>query len=123
MLPPLYCISILLGPRLSMVLSAYSLPVRPTVTTRMIDADPITIPSIVNRNRALLARKLSTASEMISRNIIVLRALASVLSNDVFSGAGLGTLVVAIRESTPSGIRRLSVWQRCREKQLLVVSC
>ena len=73
------------------------MPVSPTVTTRMIDAEPITMPSIVSRNRALLARKLSTASEMISLNIMVLRALASVVSNDLGSTAGLGVLVVAMK--------------------------
>src|ERR1017187_3989881 len=102
MLPPLYCISILFGPRLEMVSRAYCLPVSPTVTTRMIDAEPMTMPSMVSRNRALLARKLSTASDMISLNIIVLRALASVLSNDFASSAGLGGVVVAIRESIHS---------------------
>jgi len=73
-----------------MVSSAYCLPVIPTVTTRMIDAEPITMPSMVSRNRALLARKLSTASEITSRYIMVLRALASVLSNDFVSSSGFG---------------------------------
>src|ERR1700744_6528227 len=58
----------------------------------MIEADPMTIPSMVSRNRVLLARKLSTASLATSLNIIVDRALASVRSNEL----GLGGLVVAI---------------------------
>src|SRR5271168_4276764 len=75
----------------------------PTVTTRMIDADPMTMPSMVSRKRALLARKLSTASDVTSLKIIVVCALASVLSNDDFvSGTGLGTLVVAMGKSLPS---------------------
>ena len=86
------------------------LPVIPTVTTRMMDAEPMTMPSMVSRKRALLARKLSIASETISLKIMVLPALASVLSKVFFSTAGLGTLVVAISGS----IRRLPVWQRCR---------
>ncbi len=96
MLPPLYCISILLGPRLEMVSMAYCLPVMPTVTTRMMDAEPMTMPSMVSRKRALLARKLSMASETTSLNIMVVRALARVLSKDLGSRAGLGALVVAI---------------------------
>ena len=137
MLPPLYCISILFGPRLEMVSSAYCLPVIPTVTTRMIDAEPMTMPSMVSRNRALLARKLSTASEITSLKIIVVCALASVLSNDFVSSSGLGTIVVAmvhpsvrarrnpifarlivqqrsVRKSVPdTAIRHSSVSQRC----------
>jgi hypothetical protein len=65
----------------------------------MIDADPITMPSIVSRNRALLALKLSIASETISLHIIVLRALASVLSNVLVSVSGLETLVAMIDSS------------------------
>jgi hypothetical protein len=56
----------------------------------------MTMPSMVSRKRALLARKLSTASENISLKIIVLPALANVLSKVPFSTGGLGTLVVAI---------------------------
>jgi hypothetical protein len=56
----------------------------------------MTMPSIVSRNRALLARKLSIASEKISLKSIVLFALASVLSNVLVWVSGLGTLVVAI---------------------------
>jgi hypothetical protein len=77
----------------------------------MMDADPITMPSMVSRKRALLARKLSMASETISLNIMVLLALASVVSNVFGSVAGLGGVVVAIR-SSDSAIRRLSVSQR-----------
>ena len=86
----------LFGPRLEMVSSAYCLPVIPTVTTRMIDAEPMTMPSMVSRKRALLARKLSTASEITSLKIIVVCALASVLSNEFASNSGLGTIVVAM---------------------------
>ena len=50
----------------------------------MIEADPMTMPSMVSRNRVLLARKLSTASLATSLNIIVDRALASVRSNELF---------------------------------------
>src|SRR6202034_3073482 len=78
--PPEYCISTLFGPRPEIASSAYCLPVRHTVATRMIDADPITMPSIVSRNRVLLARKLSKASESVSRNAIVERALRRMLS-------------------------------------------
>ena len=80
-----------------MVSSAYCLPVIPTVTTRMIDAEPITMPSMVSRKRALLARKLSTASESTSLNIMVVFALARVLSKDFSSSSGLRTILVAIR--------------------------
>src|SRR6185312_8725971 len=97
----------------------------------MIDAEPITMPSMVSMKRALLARKLSTASENTSLKMRVERALASVLSNDFVSCSGLGTIVVAIRESylrrslepavisrrnTPQHqlIRRLPARRRCR---------
>src|ERR1035441_6413386 len=113
MLPPLYCISTLLGPRVEMVSTAYCWPVSPTVTTRMMDAEPMIMPSMVSMKRALLARKLSSASETISPKTMVVWALSSVLANVPFSGAGLGTLVVAI-----SLIRHLSVSPRC--VQLLV---
>jgi hypothetical protein len=56
----------------------------------------MTMPSMVSINRALLARKLSTASEITSLKIIVVFALASVLSNDFVSSSGLGTIVVAM---------------------------
>jgi hypothetical protein len=62
----------------------------------MMDAEPMTMPSMVSMKRALLARKLSMASETISPKTMVVWALSSVLSNVLFSGAGLGTLVVAI---------------------------
>ena len=74
----LYCISTRLGPRLLMVSSAYFLPVRPTVTTRMMDADPITMPSMVSRKRTLLARKLSMARCMVSEKTMVVFAEFSV---------------------------------------------
>src|ERR1035437_10905821 len=79
-----------------MVSMAYCLPVSPTVTTRMIDAEPMTMPTIVRMKRALLARKLSTASEKTSLKPIVVFALASVVANDFGSSSGLGTFVVAI---------------------------
>ena len=50
------------------------------------------IPSMVNRKRVLLARKLSTASLTTSLNIMVDRALASVRSKEV----GLERFAVAI---------------------------
>ncbi len=53
MLPPTYCISIMLGPMLAIMLSAYWLPVRPSVATRMMEAEPMTMPSMVSRNRRL----------------------------------------------------------------------
>jgi hypothetical protein len=53
------------------------------VTTRMIDAEPITMPSMVSRNRILLARKLSIASRTTSLKSMVERALASVRSNEL----------------------------------------
>ena len=68
-------------------------------------AEPMTIPSMVSRNRVLLARKLSTASLTTSLNIMVERALASVRSKEV----GLARLVVAITLT----IRRLLESQRC----------
>jgi len=72
--------------------NAYCLPVDPRVATRMMEAEPMTIPNIVSRNRVLLARKLSTASRTTSLNIMVERALAKVRSKEV----GLEGLVVAI---------------------------
>jgi hypothetical protein len=60
------------------MLSAYCRPVSPRVATRMMDADPITMPSMVRRNLVLLAQKLSKARLMVSRNFTVERALASV---------------------------------------------
>jgi hypothetical protein len=65
----------------------------------MMEAEPITMPNMVNRKRALLARKLSIASAKTSLKIIVVWALASVLSNVFDSGSGV--LVVAIREPLP----------------------
>src|SRR5260370_42405030 len=70
----------------------YCLPVDPRVATRMIEAEPITMPSMVRRNRVLLARKLSTASLTTSLNIMVERALASVGSKE----DGVGRFGVAI---------------------------
>ena len=104
-LPPLYCISTLLGPILEMVSRAYCLPVRPRVVTRMMDAEPMTMPSMVSMKRNLLALKLSTARRTISLNIMVERALASVRSKEL----NFGMLVVAIALK----IRLLSVAQRC----------
>ena len=79
-LPPEYCISTLFGPIFEISLRAYSLPVSPTVTTSTIEAEPITMPSIVRRNRTFEARKLSTASVIVSRKASEERALASVAS-------------------------------------------
>jgi hypothetical protein len=59
----------------------------------------MTMPTIVRMKRALLARKLSTASEKTSLKPIVVFALASVVANDLGSSSGLGTFVVAIRGS------------------------
>ena len=89
----------------------------PTVTVRMIEADPITIPSMVSRNRALPDLKLSTASDTISLHIIVERALASVVSKVLASG--LDMLVVAIG----SGIRRLPVSQRFEKRSTYNSGC
>ena len=44
----------------------YCLPVSPMVTTRMTEAVPMTMPSAASAKRALLKRKLSTASFIIS---------------------------------------------------------
>ena len=63
-----------------MVSSAYCLPVRPTVTTRMMDAEPMIMPSMVSRKRTLEARKLSMASRTVSRMAMVAVALARVAS-------------------------------------------
>jgi hypothetical protein len=76
--------------------SAYSVPVNPSVAVRIIDADPITIPSIVNRNRTFEARKLSTARCTVSRKAIVDVALASVRSKLVGVFAGFRGVAVAI---------------------------
>ena len=81
--PPPYCNSILLGPMLVSSSSAYCLPVDPSVATRMMDAEPMTMPSMVSMKRVLLARKLSTASRTTSLNIMVERALARVRSKEV----------------------------------------
>src|SRR5260370_543553 len=105
MLPPLYCISIMLGPMLARRLSAYCLPVSPSVVTRMMEADPMTMPSMVRRKRTLLARKLSTARRATSLNIMVERALARVRSNELSFG---GVMVAMLFR-----IRLLSVSQRC----------
>src|ERR1700734_1155350 len=61
---------------------AYCRPVSPMVATRMTDADPMTMPRAVNANRTLLARKLSSASEIISLSTMICLALASVRAND-----------------------------------------
>ena len=55
----------------------------PNVTTRITDAEPMTMPSIVSINATLLARKLSTASRTTSLNTMVERALARVRSNEL----------------------------------------
>ena len=69
----------------------------------MMEADPMTMPSMVSMNRVLLARKLSTASLTTSLNIIVERALARVRSKEV----DLVTIAIDLT------IRRLPVSQRC----------
>ena len=107
-LPPEYCISIMFGPMLEMRLSAYSLPVRPRVTTSTIEAEPITIPSIVSRNLTLLALKLSKASCSTSLKSIVLRALARVRSNELSLGFSTPRLTLASDES-PSGFGMFAV--------------
>jgi len=86
--PPLYCISTRFGPRLLIVSIAYCRPVNPTVTTRMIDADPMIMPSIVSKNRTLLARKLSIARRIVSENTMVLFAEFSVRSKLLVCVAG-----------------------------------
>ena len=96
MLPPPYCISILLGPMLFNCCKAYWVPVRPSVAVRMMDAEPMTMPSIVSRNRTFEARKLSTARCTVSRNAMVEVALASVRSKLVRVMAGFGEVAVAI---------------------------
>ena len=58
--------------------SAYWRPVRPSVATRMMDAEPMTMPSMVSKKRVLLALKLSSARLTVSRKATVERALASV---------------------------------------------
>jgi hypothetical protein len=59
---------------------AYCLPVRPTVATSTMEAEPMTMPSMVRRKRVLLARKLSKARLMVSRKATVDRALRRVFS-------------------------------------------
>src|ERR1700730_1788951 len=71
----------------------------------MMDAEPMTMPSMVRRKRTLLALKLSTARRTISLNIMVERALARVRSKEL----GFGMLVVAIAFK----IRLLPVSQWC----------
>ncbi len=44
----------------------YCLPVSPTVTTRISDAVPMTMPSAVKMNRSLLVRKVWTATLSVS---------------------------------------------------------
>src|SRR6266702_1712731 len=95
-LPPLYCISIMLGPMLARRLSAYCLPVSPSVVTRMMDAEPMTMPSMVRRKRTLLARKLSTARRATSLNIMVERALARVRSNELNFGGVLVAMLLGL---------------------------
>src|SRR6187402_3160883 len=101
-LPPTYIISLMFGPMLEIRLMAYWRPVRPSVATRIIDAEPMTMPSIVSRNRVLLARKLSNARLMVSRKATVERALRRMLSKErpegrrsarVVGRRGLGMLV------------------------------
>src|ERR1700759_5538455 len=55
----------------------------------MMEAAPITMPSMVSRKRVLLAEKLSSARVTVSRNATVERALRSVLSNDRVDGRKL----------------------------------
>ena len=59
---------------------AYCLPVRPTVATSTMEAEPMTMPSMVRRKRVLLARKLSKARLTVSRKATVERALRRVCS-------------------------------------------
>ena len=68
------------GPMFSSSFIAYCLPVSPIVTTRINEAEPITMPSAVNAKRTLFSRKLSIASIAISRSRMVRLALASVCS-------------------------------------------
>src|SRR5580693_2615497 len=55
----------------------------------MMEAAPITMPSMVSRKRVLLALKLSSASVTVSRKATVERALRSVLSNERADGRNL----------------------------------
>ena len=79
--------------------SAYCFPVNPTVTTSTIDAEPITIPSMVSKKRVLDARKLSIARLIVSRSAMVELALARVASKvwrSFGTGVGMGGVAVAI---------------------------
>ena len=81
----------------------------------MMDAEPMTMPSMVSRKRTLEARKLSMASRVISLKTMVVRALASVASKV----PGLGRLVVAMTVA----IGRHSVSQRCGDFLLTFSGC
>src|SRR5215469_12526038 len=117
--PPLYCISIMLGPMDEMRLRAYCLPVSPRVTTKMMEAEPMIMPSMVRRKRTLLALKESMASLTTSLNIMVERALRRVASNverrcfgaGFAAVSGLGRFTVAMWYCLM--IRRLTVSQWC----------
>src|SRR6202012_4081391 len=61
----------------------YCFPVSPTGTTRIREADPITMPREVSITRTLLVRKLSIARLTISLSTIVRLALARVRSKDL----------------------------------------
>ena len=61
----------------------------------MMDADPITMPSIVSKKRVLLAQKLSMASSSVSPNARLVRALRIVRLND--SGVGGATVAIEVR--------------------------
>ena len=80
--PPAYSSSTMLVPTPWIVFRTYCLPVRPMVTTRMSEAEPMTIPSAVSAKRTLLARKLSKASNTISLRTIVRLALSRVFWNE-----------------------------------------
>ena len=58
LLPPSYSATIMFEPIFWICWMMYCLPVSPTVTTRISDAVPMTMPSAVKMNRILLVRKV-----------------------------------------------------------------
>src|SRR6185312_951882 len=118
--PPTNCISIMLGPMLEMYPRANWRPVSPSVATRMMEAAPITMPSIVSRKRVLLAEKLSSARVTVSRNATVERALRSVLSNERADGRNLSEAGGTVGLGMPVWVAMGRALQKTRAVQTAV---
>jgi len=80
------------------------------VTTRMTEAEPMTIPSAVRAKRALLERKLSMARRMVSLKAMVRRALRMVFRKRVWRAFVASSLLCPVVNRIGACSRILIDW-------------